>query len=237
VSSAKPAVTPDAPVTVMIPVRNRADLLPDAVASALAQDRPLEVVIVDDGSTDKTPAVADALAADDARVRALHVPHGGPGAARNVALRAAEHELVANLDSDDLMAPDRLAHQVGLLVAHPEAAGCIGAVQHFVTPGERAPEHLVTAWRGNDGVQLGAMGTLLVRRTLALAVGGYDEEHRISEDLELYRRLKRSGHPIVIDDHLVGRRRLHDGNLSHEVHDVSRELLAFVRRGLRDRPT
>jgi len=103
-------------VTTIIPVYNRAAMLREAVASVLAQTyRPVEVIVVDDGSTDETAGVADELAGDEVRV--IHQPNGGPGTAREAGRRAARGEFIQHLDSDDLLLPHKFALQVAGLVA------------------------------------------------------------------------------------------------------------------------
>lgn len=115
-------------VSVIVPVRDRPRLLEEAVASALAQTyRPLEVVIVDDGSTDETGRVADRLAAQHpAEVRALHVPNGGPGRAREAGRAVARGEFIQYLDSDDLLLPRKFEWQVEALAREPEAGVAYG---------------------------------------------------------------------------------------------------------------
>src|SRR5947207_15526114 len=97
----------DSLVTTIIPVHNRPRLLGEAVASVLAQTyRPIEIIIVDDGSTDDTPAVVDAMAArHPSVVRAIHQPNAGPGAAREAGRRMARGEFIQYLDSDDGLLP------------------------------------------------------------------------------------------------------------------------------------
>src|SRR5262249_49515606 len=103
-------------VSVIIPVFNRAAMLVEAVTSALAQThRPIEIVIVDDGSTDDTVRVADELANDSVRV--VHQANGGPGAAREAGRRIARGELIQHLDSDDFLLPRKLELQVAALRA------------------------------------------------------------------------------------------------------------------------
>lgn len=115
-------------VSIVVPVHDRPGLLRAAVASALAQTyRPIEVLIVDDGSTDETPSVAAALArAHPEEVRVLRQENGGPGRARETGRLAARGEFVQHLDSDDLLLPRKLELQVAALRAAPDAAVCYG---------------------------------------------------------------------------------------------------------------
>ncbi|HEU5218765.1 MAG TPA: glycosyltransferase [Gemmatimonadales bacterium] len=104
-------------VTVILPTYNRADLLPLAVASALNQTRlPDEILIVDDGSTDDTPAVAAGFGAP---VRYIRQDNAGVAAARNHGFRVATGDYLALLDADDLWMPDKLAIQLAALAANP----------------------------------------------------------------------------------------------------------------------
>ncbi len=130
-------------VSVIVPVFNRPAGLREAAASALAQShRPLEVIVVDDGSSDDTPAVADELArTHDGRggaaiVRAVHQPNAGPGAAREAGRQLARGEYVQYLDSDDLLLAGKLERQVAALRARPECGVAYG----------------MTRFRGADGV-------------------------------------------------------------------------------------
>jgi glycosyltransferase involved in cell wall biosynthesis len=115
-------------VSTIIPVHNRAAMLREAVASVISQSwRPIEIVIVDDGSTDDTGAVIAELAATHPQeIRGLHQANAGPGAARQAGLEAARGEFIQFLDSDDLLLEDKFALQVAALRADPSAAICYG---------------------------------------------------------------------------------------------------------------
>lgn len=118
-------------VSAVIPVFNRAELVPQAVASVLAQSHPLvEVVIVDDGSSDDSWEVALTLAksAPD-RIRVLRQENAGPGAARNNGLHVARGEFIQYLDSDDLLEPRKFEWQVQALREDPEAGVAYGLTQ------------------------------------------------------------------------------------------------------------
>lgn len=109
-------------VSTIIPVHNRAGLLAEAIESVLAQTyRPIEIIVVDDGSTDDTPAVAQAYAARHPdEIKYLRLARGREWRARNHGVAAASGEFIQFLDSDDLVAPDKLTTQVQALRAHPE---------------------------------------------------------------------------------------------------------------------
>jgi glycosyltransferase involved in cell wall biosynthesis len=124
-------------VTTIIPVYNRAAMLETAVSSVLAQTyRPIEIVIVDDGSTDDTPEAAERLALAHPEIRVLHQPNGGPGTARETGRRVARGELIQHLDSDDVLLPRKFELQVAALRAHPECGVA----------------YAIAAWRHRDGL-------------------------------------------------------------------------------------
>jgi len=174
-------------VSTIVPVHDRARLLEEAVASALEQTwRPIEVLIVDDGSTDDTPRVADRLAAEHSEVRAIHVPNGGPGRAREAGRREARGEFLQYLDSDDLLLPGKFAAQVAALRADPAAGVAYGwtayrageaaaprgeAERPWKRTGERIermfPSFLESRWWGTS--------TPLYRRSVTDAAGPWSE--------------------------------------------------------------
>jgi len=115
-------------VSTIIPVHNRAALLREAVASVLAQThRPIEILIVNDGSVDDTAAVAEELArCSPDPIRVIHQRNAGPGAARQRGLEIAEGRFIQFLDSDDLLLPGKFAAQVGALRREPHCQICYG---------------------------------------------------------------------------------------------------------------
>jgi len=115
-------------ITTIIPVFNRPLLLAEAVNSVLGQThRPIEIIIVDDGSTDTTPEVAEELrTAHPESIRVLRQANGGPGRARQSGLDVARGEFIQFLDSDDLLLPKKFEKQVELLNIHPECHVCYG---------------------------------------------------------------------------------------------------------------
>jgi glycosyltransferase involved in cell wall biosynthesis len=131
-------------VSTIIPVHNRSALLHEAVASVLGQTyRPIEIIIVDDGSIDETGREAEALAEAHSEVRAIHRENGGPGAARETGRLVARGEFIQYLDSDDLLLPRKFELQVGGLRAHPECDVAYGGTR-FCEAGE-APGNM--SWK------------------------------------------------------------------------------------------
>jgi glycosyltransferase involved in cell wall biosynthesis len=115
-------------VSTIIPVYNRAGMLREAVASVLAQTyRPIELIIVDDDSTDDTPRVVDELGQSHPQeIRLIHQSNTGPGLAREAGRQAARGEFIQYLDSDDLLLPEKFAKQVAGLKARPECGVSYG---------------------------------------------------------------------------------------------------------------
>lgn len=118
-------------VSIIIPVHNRPGLLVEAVSSALAQTyRPIEVIVVDDGSTDETGEVAKNLARRHAdEIQLVRRSNGGPGSARESGRQTARGEFIQYLDSDDLLLPEKLELQVAALNTDPESGVCYGITQ------------------------------------------------------------------------------------------------------------
>ncbi len=186
-------------VSVIVPAYNAARFLPEALASVLAEATPdVEVLVVDDGSTDDTREV---LARYAPRVRWLSIASGGPGRARNAGLAATRGPLVAFLDADDRWLDGSLARRRAQLDAAPEVALVHGLARYVDAAGEpMAFDPLAyKAYRGQRraGWVLRSLfwsnviqtSTVLVRRAAVEAVGGFDERREVIEDYDLWLRL------------------------------------------------
>jgi glycosyltransferase involved in cell wall biosynthesis len=187
-------------VSAIVPVFNRPALLREAVASVFAQTyRPVEVIVVDDGSTDETPQVCAELQARHAELRVLRVSNGGPGRAREAGRVLARGEFLQYLDSDDLLEPRKFELQVAALRARPECGICYCATyEHDVGA---APEPRPSAATGESwetlfprllAGRLWQTVTPLVRRSLSDAAGPWSEL-RQEEDWEYDARLGAAG--------------------------------------------
>jgi glycosyltransferase involved in cell wall biosynthesis len=106
--------------TIIIPTYNHARYVASAIACALRQTVPVEVIVVDDGSTDETPQLLQRLLnADDGRLRVLSGPHAGVAVARNDGIEAARGDFVMFLDADDEIAPTKIERQIAVLDGDP----------------------------------------------------------------------------------------------------------------------
>ena len=218
---AQPTVMPT--VSVVIPTYNRADLLPRAIDSVLDQTHDdLELVVVDDGSTDNTEAVVESY--DDPRVRYVaHETNRGANVARNTGIEAADGEYVAFLDSDDEWRPRKLELQLDRVTdgtwvgaycdAETRTAGLTAELRSSAAsllaraddePERKGGAELVGEILA-DNVQPGAGSTLLVRTDVARAVGGFDEELDRFQDPEFVIRVLGEGPLTYVDETLVVR--------------------------------
>jgi glycosyltransferase involved in cell wall biosynthesis len=195
-------------VSVVVPAYQAEAFLGEALASALGQDCPqVEVLVVDDGSTDRTAEIAAAHG-----VRVIRQRNGGPAAARNAGLALARGEFLTILDADDLWLPDRLTRQVAYLREHPDDGLVMGLTEAFVSPGEPRPAHYPRI--AEAGPFPGHPSTMLVRREVFELVGPFDESLRLSEDLDWIARAGDAGVRFGRLDCTLLRYRIHAGNTS-----------------------
>jgi glycosyltransferase involved in cell wall biosynthesis len=200
-------------VSVIVRTYNRGYIVADAVRSILSQTMSdLEVVVVDDGSTDDTLAVLAQL--DDDRVRVVrHGTNRGVSAAGNTGIRAARGDLIAHLDSDDLWHRTILETLVDFLDRHPEADAVFCGLEiersgHAASPPPPTAFDELVARLGDPAEVLFAARdmylclletepitpcTVLIRRDVLQRAHGYDEAWRSGEDWELYLRMAREG--------------------------------------------
>jgi glycosyltransferase involved in cell wall biosynthesis len=239
-------------VSVVMPVFNGERFITEAVESVLASDfGDLELLILlDAGSTDGSTAAARRAAGGDLRVRLIEHAHVTPSAARNIGLREARGDFIANLDCDDAMFPDRLRRQVAYLDSHPECAA-VGSRALFVDAESRPVRLGVRAFSHEDidrGHLEGRGGTIMnptatFRREVAAGIGGYSSDLLTTgEDHDLWLRMAEVGRLVNLTDVLI-RYRVHDRNASlgattkERRNAVTLAILTrtFARRGITDR--
>jgi hypothetical protein len=224
-------------VTVVVPTYNRERMLPEALANIRGQGYPhLDIVVVDDGSTDHTPEIARA----QPDVRLFEQPNGGPAQARNRAIINARGDFIACLDSDDLWPDGMLAHLVDALRRDPEADVAHGWPQlaRLDTSGDWAFEG-----SPRDGFPHSITGSVFRRRAFD-RVGLFDPELRFGEDSDWFTRAREHGLKVLRLDCVSLIVRRHGGNMTHgkdlvqlNVLRVAKKMLDRRRAGLPTAPT
>jgi glycosyltransferase involved in cell wall biosynthesis len=217
-------------VTVVVPTRNRAAMLAQALRSVAAQRGvELEALVVDDGSTDETPAVVTAM--EDRRLRLIrHEQRQGVSAARNRGVAEARGRWVAFLDDDDLWAPGKLVSQLaaaerdGRDWAVTGAVSVDGGLQVLAGEPPLSPERIVADLDRYNSVPAGA-SNVLVRADLLAATGGFDPGLRHMADWDLWIRLGRAGLPATVSRPLLAYR-LHRANATMDTAFDPQEPLA-----------
>ncbi len=182
-------------VSVIIPTHNRADLLPRAVSSVLAQTfADYEILIVDDGSSDHTRCVLTGYRNSKIRIF-KHVASKNGSAARNTGLSHARGEYIAFLDDDDEWLPTKLANQVAMLDSAPPEVGMLYGWMDYLDSEGRIAYQAHKTIRGNVFEQLlgrggiGACSTLVARASVVRQVGGFDECLASGQDRDFSRRV------------------------------------------------
>ena len=213
-------------VSVIIPVFNRERFVAEALESVFAQEyRPIEVIVVDDGSTDATGEVARAFR----EVNVIRQVNLGPGAARNAGLAEATGPFITFMDSDDVMSPRRLVAQVEHLRSHPDVDCVLMKQEVLLDEGTSMPEWLRPR-HGVDEIMDDHLMTAMVRRSVLERVGSFDT--RPGEDLEWFVRLYEAGVVVETLPDVGVRRRIHAANYSHLPGVVGPPLLRSLREHL-----
>jgi glycosyltransferase involved in cell wall biosynthesis len=206
-------------VSVVIAAYNMGQYIREAIDSVLAQDWPaVEVVLVDDGSTDETACALDAYA-DEPRVTVIRQANAGQTKAKNAGLRVARGEYVGFCDADNVWLPGKLRRQVPLLQANPGAGVVYGDVALIGPAGESLPAPRVKRWGGRISGRLLAdnfvtFNTTLTPRRVLEEFGGFDESLRMAIDYDLWLRVSTKYEFLYVRETLV-QYRIWGGQMSH----------------------
>ena len=204
-------------VTVIIPTFNRGWIVKEAIDSVLEQDfSDYELIVVDDGSDDNTPAI---LKAYGKKIIVLHQPNKGVSAARNHCIAAASGRLIAFLDSDDLLLPRKLSAQVKFFKDHPDAV--VNQTQeHWIRDGVRVnPKKKHHKFSGmifekSLALCLVSPSAVMIQKSLFGTVGVFDEHLPACEDYDLWLRIS-CRYPVhLIETALIIKRGGHADQLS-----------------------
>ena len=213
-------------VSCVIPVWNGEPFLADAIESVLRQSYPpLELIVVDDGSTDGTSEVIGTFAG---RVRTVRQVNSGHGAARNAGLQLAHGDFIAFLDADDLWHPGKLERQAAAFAEQSDLGLCFSWLRNFSgEPPAWNVEDRDTSVPGYSSV------TAMVRRAVFDQVGIFDPSLRHGGDRDFFMRAAERGIGKRLLDDVLVHRRLHDTNRSRQLSDSSRaEYLRILKASL-----
>jgi glycosyltransferase involved in cell wall biosynthesis len=218
-------------VSIVIPCFNYQQYLGKAICSAQAQQyRPIEIIVVDDGSTDDSAAVAE-----HAGVRLIRQRNAGLGAARNAGLAETAGEFVLFLDADDELLPDAVATGVAVLQARPALSCVVRLCQVMDAQGRDLPaqhrdidaEELYREWLHANFVW--TPGAAVFRRDRIAEIGGFPAELGPASDYAVYLALARASE-VAFDPREVVRYRQHDRNMSLDPVLMLRAVLGVLRR-------
>lgn len=228
-------------VSVIIPTYNRAWCLRQAVDSVLSQEyKAIELIVVDDGSTDDTPQLLEGYAG---RMAVLRQANRGVSAARNAGIAAARGELIAFLDSDDRWLPGKLAHQAEFFALHPEALICQTEELWVrngrrVNPGKRHRKRGGMIFEASLELCLVSPSAVMVRRELFDRVGAFDESLPACEDYDLWLRVSCRFPVHLVEIPLIVKHGGHSDQLSrgwgldrHRIASIHKLLAAEVLSG------
>lgn len=213
-------------VSVIIPTYNRAAFLREAIDSVCAQtEKDFELIIVDDGSTDATRNVVESYGGR--RMQYFFQTNAGAAAARNAGIRNAHGAFITFLDSDDLWQPQKLAHQLAWMQAHPEIMLCY-TDEIWIRRGVRVNQKKIHAKAGGWIYPLClprciiSPSSVLMRRELFDAVGRFDEQLPICEDYDLWLRVAARCEVGFLPTPLIIKRGGHTDQLSHREFGIDR---------------
>jgi glycosyltransferase involved in cell wall biosynthesis len=223
-------------VSVIVPVHNGERFVAEALEAIAAQTYAnVEIVVLDDGSSDDSVRIAEELVDQHGRGIVYRQPHGGVAAARNAGLALASGEMLAFCDQDDVWYPEKLERQLAYLDAHPDIAAIMTRQEPFFEDDivERPP------WLKRDKLfgDLGGVLQLsaLIRREAFEVVGGFAESRSGQDDLDWFLRARREGVGIDILPEVLVRRRVHADNASYDTEKLRRALMESLHDLTRER--
>jgi glycosyltransferase involved in cell wall biosynthesis len=220
-------------ISCIVPVFNGELYLAEALESILKQSyRPLEIIVVDDGSSDGTAAVVQRYGD---RVRYLRQNNSGPATARNLGLSAVQGDFVAFLDADDLWHAEKLERQMARFEARADLDISVAHVQNFWIPELRDEEERFRDHRVAKPLPGFVTETLLTRRSFFEAIGPFNTELRHGDSTEWYLRAAERGAVMELLPDVLAFRRLHQANRSRLLASNSRDEFLKIVKAVIDR--
>ncbi len=218
-------------ISVIVPVYNGARFVADAIATIDAQNyTPIDIVVVDDGSTDETQQT---VAAYGDRVRYLYQENQGPAAARNHGLSVAKGDYVAFLDVDDQWPCDKFQRQMAAFIAQPQLEIVNGYVQMLQLT-EDADGQATFQPRHPPVVSFN-LGSALFRRRVFDQVGRFDANQIHSEDVDWFTKARELQVPMAVIETVTLLYRKHETNLTHDRQENIKAFMQVLHRSIQRR--
>lgn len=224
-------------VSVVLPAYQAERYVSEAIDSVLAQSLvEWELLVIDDGSTDATASIASDYASRDPRIRVISRENRGAAATTQEGLELARHEYVAIMHADDRMLPQRLERQRDFLTRNPDVAAASSYVWYVGESGRRIGSYRSTATTRDaarmrferDGLLAVHHPATMLRRSCAMAVGGYRKAFRVTEDADLFSRLMQAGYAVLVQPEFLLEYRIHGSSASVTAQRAMRREVRWV---------
>ncbi len=224
----KPLPTPAPLVSVILAVRNGESYVAEAIDSVLASDyRPLEIVVVDGQSSDRTANIVRAYP----EVRYCYQPTLGIANAYNQGIEMAQGEFVAFISHDDRWSAQKLGRQMAYLLAHPAVQFTVCKFCYFLADGCSIPRGFRAELLGQDLVGY-IMETLVARKAVFAQVGRFNTDYQLAEDVDWYARAKDLEIPSAVIPEVLLSKRVHGSNSSTNAQVSTQALLKVLRQSI-----
>ena len=193
-----------------MPVYNGARYIREALDSIVAQEFPkLEIIVVDDGSTDETKEIVTSYPFHV--IRYQYQDNGGPSVARNTGIRNAMFDYITFLDADDTWPVQKLQKQFQFLCDNPNIDVITGLVNYVFVPGS---EHRKDDYKVESPIFFVQLGAMMLRRKVIDTIGNFNEQLRFSEDHDWLLRIRENKIPLHIVNEIALNYRIHPGNMT-----------------------
>jgi len=216
-------------VSIIIPVFNCEQYLREAIESVLGQTyRPIEIIVVDDGSTDNSAGVAKGFASE---VRYVYQDNSGVGAALNTGIELSRGCFLAFLDADDLWKEDKLMHQMAVFADHPDMDMVFGQVKQFYSSeldGDQR-KRVVIPVEATSGI---FKGNMLIKRASFFRVGTFETRWKVGDFIDWYlKAMEKSLKSLVLEEVLM-LRRIHANNMGIRERKSQSDFVRILRASL-----
>ena len=213
-------------ISVIIPVYNGEKFIREAIESILQQSvRPLEIIVIDDGSTDATGEVVKSY---EDQIRYVYQERSGIAAARNRGLEMVQGNLITFIDADDIWLQNKLEIQLKILFEKPEYEMVIGLLTQIPISETKK----VLEQEEKEGKYFISLGSTLIKTSVFDKIGHFDTEMVLGEDVDIFYRILESGIKVKAHLDIVQLHRRHDKNITNDLKETNRYLIKAIKKSL-----